>query len=101
MNKPKLLGSRRTLFIRCILLLLSVAVSDVAQAAPPPPAGAKTAEVYTAWPFDAKEAARRQDETAKALGTTKAVKVDLGGGVAIEFILIPAGKIHDGRCARA
>ena len=33
-----------------------------------------------------------QDETAKALGVSKDMKVDLGGGVAIEFILIPAGK---------
>ena len=50
------------------------------------------AEVYEAFPFDAKEAAKRQDDTAKALGIRKEVAVDLGGKVTMKFILIPAGK---------
>ena len=46
---------------------------DANQAAPPPasrPATTK-AQVYQAWPFDPKEAARRQDDSAKALGVQK------------------------------
>ena len=52
------------------------------------------AEVYAAWPFDAKEATRRQDETAKALGVPKETTIDLGGA-ALKFVLIPAGKFKD------
>jgi formylglycine-generating enzyme required for sulfatase activity len=60
------------------------------------PAAAKDAEVYQAWPFDAKEAAKRQSDTAKALGKPKELAVDLGGGVVMKFILIPAGKFMMG-----
>ena len=65
-------------------------------AEPPAPSAAKAAAVYAAWPFDAKEAAQRQDDTAKALSLPKEKTVDLGGGVAIKFILIPAGKFMMG-----
>ena len=57
-----------------------------------PATQATTAPVYATWPFDAKEAARRQDETAKALGISKETALDLGHGVTIKFVLIPAGK---------
>ena len=65
-------------------------------ASQPATAPAKTAEVYETWPFDAKEAVKRQDDTAKALSVKKEVKIDLGGGVNIEFVLIPAGKYKMG-----
>src|SRR5438309_2226696 len=54
------------------------------------------AEVYTGWPFDAKEATRRQTETAKSLGKPKEFTVDLGNGMPLKFILIPAGKFMMG-----
>jgi hypothetical protein len=47
------------------------------------------AEVYTAWPFEAKEASRRQSETAKTLGVPAQLTVDLGNGVALKLVLIP------------
>ena len=56
----------------------------------------KSAEVDAAWPFDATEAAKRQDDTAKALGVPRERTLDLGGGVALKFILIPAGKFMMG-----
>ena len=53
------------------------------------------AQVSIAWPFDAQEAVKRQDEAAKALGVKKETEIDLGG-VAMKFVLIPAGKFKDG-----
>ncbi len=74
------------------MLALSSASAAAAPATSKPAQPAtKPAEVYTAWPFDTKEAARMQDETAKAIGLPRAMKVDLGGGAAIDFVLIPAG----------
>jgi len=52
--------------------------------------------VYTEWPFDAKEAVRRQQETAQALGLPVEKAVDLGDGVKIELVLIPAGEFMMG-----
>jgi len=52
----------------------------------------RAAKVYTDWPFDAAEAKRRQDETAKALGVPVQKTVDLGGGVKLRLVLIPAGE---------
>jgi formylglycine-generating enzyme required for sulfatase activity len=48
--------------------------------------------VYSGWPFDATEAARRQNETATALGLSPEVDIDLGGGVALTMVVIPAGQ---------
>jgi formylglycine-generating enzyme required for sulfatase activity len=56
----------------------------------------KAFQVYSAWPFDAAEAARRQNETAKAMGVQKQVSVRLGDDVSIKFILIPAGRFMMG-----
>lgn len=66
----------------------------VSQPASVPASGptASPAEVYTAWPFDANEAARRQDETAKALGVPKELVLKLDANVSMKLVLIPAGK---------
>jgi formylglycine-generating enzyme required for sulfatase activity len=64
--------------------------------APRESAAGKKAEVFATWPFNADEAARRQEETAKALGIPKVQDVDLGDGVKITMILIPAGKYRMG-----
>jgi len=45
-----------------------------------------------AWPSDAQEAARRQEEAAKAFAVEKELSLDLGNAVIIRFALIPAGK---------
>lgn len=52
-------------------------------------------EVYSAWPFDAKEASKRQAETSKALKTPVNLSIDLGG-VPLKLVLIPAGKFMMG-----
>jgi formylglycine-generating enzyme required for sulfatase activity len=49
-------------------------------------------EVYSDWPFDSAEARRRQQETARALGVPVEKTLDLGGGVKLELVLIPAGE---------
>jgi len=49
-------------------------------------------KVYTEWPFDEKEAKRRQTETAKALGVPVEQDIDLGNGVRMTMVLIPAGE---------
>jgi formylglycine-generating enzyme required for sulfatase activity len=46
-------------------------------------------EIY--WPFDAAEARRRQQETARRLGISVEQEADLGGGVKMKLVLIPAG----------
>lgn len=85
--------SIRTLARVSIAALALSAFSQVIVRAEPP-AGAKTqpAEVYAAFPFDAREAARRQAETATALGIPKEVSLDLGNKMMLKFVLIPAGK---------
>ena len=49
-------------------------------------------KVYTEWPFDEKESKRRQEETAKALGVPVERDIDLGNGVKMTMVLIPAGE---------
>ncbi len=48
--------------------------------------------VYTKWPFSAAEAKLRQKHTAAALGIPVAKTIDLGNGIKLEMILIPAGE---------
>ena len=52
--------------------------------------------VYRQWPFDAKEAKRRQAETAKALGVKAEQDFELARGVTIPMVLIPAGQFAIG-----
>ncbi len=70
-------------------ILAVLAVGLIASGCAPP---TKPATIYMQWPFDATEAARRQDETAKALGVSKELALDLGKGVKMKLVLIPAGK---------
>jgi hypothetical protein len=49
-------------------------------------------EVYTAWPFDSAEAARRQQQTAADLGLPAELSIDLGNGVTLVLELVPAGR---------
>jgi len=51
---------------------------------------------YTTWPFDAKEARRRQKATAEVLGVEVEEEIDLGNGVKITLVLIPAGEFMMG-----
>jgi len=53
-------------------------------------------EVHTDWPFDEAEARRRQRATAEALGVTVERDVDLGDGVKMAMVLIPAGRFNIG-----
>jgi len=61
----------------------------------------RQAPIYTAWPFDAAEAARRQDETAKTLGVPKETALNLGvpkdsslgEPVSLRLVLLPAGTL--------
>jgi len=48
--------------------------------------------VYTRWPFGAAEAKRRQEETAALLGVPVERDIDLGKGVKLRLVLIPAGE---------
>ncbi|MBS3764809.1 MAG: SUMF1/EgtB/PvdO family nonheme iron enzyme, partial [Planctomycetes bacterium] len=52
--------------------------------------------IYTEWPFDAEEAKRRQQETAKSLDIPVVKKLDLDDGVTMKLVLIPAGEFEMG-----
>lgn len=59
--------------------------------------GAATAfELYTSWPYGTEEAQRRQAETAESIQMPIEYVVDLGGGVSLPLMLIPAGKSRIG-----
>jgi formylglycine-generating enzyme len=77
---------------KLILALCVLGTCDMAIAAPAASQPASQPEVYQKWPFDAKEAGRRQDETGKALGADKEMSLSLTDKVDMKFKLIPAGK---------
>jgi len=53
-------------------------------------------KIYEEWPFDAKEAVRRQAETAKALDIAAAKTIRLGEDCRLDMGLIPAGEFMMG-----
>ncbi len=59
---------------------------------PKPTRASGKSKIYTEWPYAAAEAVRRRGETAKALGIDAELAIDLGEGLKMKFVLIPAGK---------
>ena len=79
--------------MRFLSTILTGAILFTAQSLSAAPAH----KVYEAWPFDATEAKRRQQETVKALGVPVKKSITLGKDakgqpVTMDLMLIPAGK---------
>jgi len=88
--------------IRAGIAMLILGVSGLPGCQTPPPGTepepdpSSKVEVYTGWPFDAAEAKRRQKETAERLGIPVEKAVDLGDGLAMKLVLVPAGEFTMG-----
>ena len=52
--------------------------------------------IYDKWPFDEAEAKRRQQKTAADVGVPVRDRIELGDGVEMELVLIPAGEFMMG-----
>ncbi|MFP6693880.1 MAG: formylglycine-generating enzyme family protein [Pirellulales bacterium] len=82
---------------RFVALIALVVFANAAPAtAEKPAAEAAGYKVYTKWPFDAKEARRRQEETARALDVSVEKVFKIGFEQKLEFVLIPAGEFMMG-----
>ncbi|MHC4914014.1 MAG: formylglycine-generating enzyme family protein [Planctomycetota bacterium] len=84
--------------VSALPLLASVGLGGE-KAGNPAPAGAWT--VYKSWPLDKAEAQKRQKETAAALKADVTKTIDLGEGVKMELVLIPAGEFMMGSTVSA
>ena len=74
----------------------AVAAEEKQSNAGKPAVEAVAYKIYTKWPFDAKEARRRQEETAKTLEIPVTKVFEIGFKQKLEFILIPPGEFMMG-----
>ena len=77
----------KALGIVLVVILMAAASSFVVGESSP-----LRATIYREWPFDSRETERRQQETARTLGVAAEKGLDLGGGVTVKLVLIPAGE---------
>jgi len=86
----------RLLLLMAVVSLLSVGCEEAEQVESNGSPSTGSTAVYTAWPFDAAEAARRQQETAERLRVPKELTLDCGNSVEMTFVLIPPGEFMMG-----
>ncbi|MFP4029720.1 MAG: formylglycine-generating enzyme family protein [Candidatus Brocadiia bacterium] len=93
---------RQTISLTVLAVLIVAGISLGGQkakdkeAAPADKKSKRKYKIYTEWPFDAEEAKRRQQETAKSLDIPVVKKLDLDDGVTMKLVLIPAGQFEMG-----
>ena len=80
------------IWLGSVVLALSAATLGQERRPSTAPSSQAAGKTYTAWPYDAKEAVRRQDETAKALGVPTELVLEVGENVTMKLVLIPPGK---------
>lgn len=86
---------RRLLAVVLVASALPMAVVAGEHAAKNAPLKGKVPQ-YEEWPFAAKEAKRRQQETAKALGVPIEKSLNLGNNVKLTLVLVPTGEFVRG-----